>query len=148
MALRDYPSTQDAPQSALQSLLQLSTPIRQRLAALDAAREARISQLHRAASLRWESRGRLARQRMIDGSLDITAYRGEIAATDAARVIEEADVPPTVDRALLQEKALIVAQEACARHFDSAIVELERQHAAWTPTTVQQADGGNDDDTI
>jgi len=148
VALRDYPANQDAPQSALESLLQPSTPIRQRLAALDAAREARIEQLHRAASLRWESRGRLARQCMIDGSLDITAYRGEIAAADAARVIEEADVPPVVDRALLDEKGLIVAQEAFARYFDAAIVELERQHDAWTPAAVDQADGGNDDDTI
>ncbi len=146
MALRDYPSTQDAPQSALQALLQPSTPIRQRLAALDAAREARISQLHRAASLWWESRGRLARQRMIDGSADIGAYRQEVADAEAARQREELDVPPAVDRAVLQEKALIVAQEAAARFYDAAIVELERQHAAWTPTTVQQAEGGSDGD--
>jgi len=146
VAIRDYPANQTAPQNPLQGLLQPSTPIRQRLAALDAAREERISQLHRAASLRWESRCRLARQRMIDGSLDIAAYRGEIAAAEAARVIEEADVPPLVDRALLQEKGLIVAQEAFARYFDATIVELERQHAAWTPATVEQADGGSDDD--
>ncbi len=92
--------------------------------------------------------GRLARQRMIDGSLDITAYRGEIAAADAARVIEEAYVPPAVDRALLQEKAMVVAQEAAARFYAAAIVELERQHSAWTPAAVDRADGGNDDDTM
>jgi len=146
VALRDYPSTQDAPQSALQALLQPSTPIRQRLAALDDAREARISQLHRAASLRWESRGRLARQRMIDGSADIGAYRQEVADAEVARQREELDVPPAVDRAVLQERALIVAQEAASRFYDAAIVDLERQHAAWTPTTVQQADGGSDDE--
>ncbi len=148
MAVHDYQTHYSAPQSALESLLQPSTPVRQRLAALDSAREARIVQLHRAASLRWESRGRLARQRMIDGSLDITAYRGEIAAADAARVIEEADVPPVVDRALLQEKAMVVAQEAAARFYDAVVVDLERQHSAWTPASLEQADGGNDDDTI
>ncbi len=148
MAVHDYQPHYSAPQSALESLLQPSTPIRQRLAALDAARDARVEQLHRAASLRWESRGRLARQRMIDGSLDITAYRGEIAAADAARVIEEADVPPVVDRALLQEKAMVVAQEAAARWYDQAIVRLEQQHSAWTPASLELVDGGNDDDTM
>ncbi len=148
MAIRDYPSTQDAPQSALQALLQPSSPIRQRLAALDAAREARISQLHRAASLRWESRGRLARQRLIDGSADIGAYRQEIAEAEAARQREEQDVPPAVDRSALHEKALVVAQEAASRFYDAAIVDLERQHAAWTPASVERADGGTDDDAI
>lgn len=148
MALRDYPSTQDAPQSALQALLQPSTPIRQRLAALDDAREGRISQLHRAASLRWESRGRLARQRMIDGSLDIMAYRGEIAAAEAARQLEELDVPPVVDRAALQERAYAVAKEAVAQFYDSVIVTMEQQQSAWTPASVEQAEGGSDDDTI
>lgn len=148
MALRDYPSTQDAPQNPLQSLLQPSSPIRQRLAALDAAREARISQLHRAASLRWESRGRLARQRMIDGSADIGAYRQEVAAAEAARQREELDVPPAVDRAVLQERAYAVAKEAVAQFYDSVIVTMEQQQSAWTPASVEQADGGNDDDTI
>ncbi len=146
MALRDYPSTQDAPQNLLQSLLQPATPIRQRLAALDASRDARIVQLHRAASLRWESRGRLARQRMIDGSADIGAYRQEVADAEAARQREELDVPPAVDRAVLQERAYAVAKEAASRFYDAAIVDLERQHAAWTPATVEQADGGSDDE--
>ncbi len=146
MALRDYPSTQDAPQSALQSLLQPSLPIRQRLAALDAAREARISQLHRAASLRWESRGCLARQRLIDGSADIGAYRQEIAEAEAARQREEQDGPPVVDRAALQEQAIAVAQEAVARWYDQAIVRLEQQHSAWTPVSVELAEGRNDDE--
>ncbi len=148
MAIRDYPSTQDAPQSALQVLLQPASPIRQRLAALETAREGRISQLHRAASLRWESRGRLARQRMIDGSADIATYRQEVADAEVARQHEELDVPPAVDRAVLQEKALIVAQEAAARFYDAAIVELERQHAAWTPAVVEQAEGGSDNDAV
>jgi len=146
VALRDYPSTQDAPQNLLQSLLQPATPIRQRLAALDASRDARIVQLHRAASLRWESRGRLARQRMIDGSADIGAYRQEVADAEAARQREELDVPPAVDRAVLQERAYAVAKEAASRFYDAAIVDLERQHAAWTPATVEQADGGSDDE--
>jgi len=146
VALRDYPSTQDAPQNPLQSLLQPSTPIRQRLAVLDAGREQRISQLHRAASLRWESRGRLARQRMIDGSADIGAYRQEVADAEAVRQREEQDIPPAVDRAVLQERALIVAQEAASRFYDAAIVDLERQHAAWVPASVQQPEGGNDCD--
>jgi len=124
MALRDYPSAQGAPQNPLQSLLQPSSPIRQRLAALDAAREVRISQLHRAASLRWESRGRLARQR------------------------EERDVPPVVDRAALQERAYAVAMEAVARFYDRAIVEIEQHQSAWTPATVEQIAGGNDDDAV
>jgi len=148
MAVHDYQTNHSAPQSALESLLQPSTPIRQRLAALDAAREARVVQLHRAASLRWESRGRLARQRMIDGSLDITAYRGEIAAGDAARVIEEAEVPPVVDRATLQERAYAVAMEAVARFYDGAIVTLEQQHSVWTPMALEQVGGGIDDDAI
>jgi len=146
MALRDYPSTQDAPQSALQSLLQPSLPIRQRLAALDDARSTSISQLQRAASLRWESRGRLARQRLIDGSADIGAYRQEVAAAQAARQLEERDVPPAVDHSALHEKALVVAQEAASRFYDAAVVDLERQHAAWTPATLDQADGGGSDD--
>ncbi len=146
MAVHDYQTHQPAPQNALESLLQPSTPIRQRLAALDSAREARIVQLHRAASLRWESRGRLARQRMIDGSLDIGAYRREVAEAEAARQREEQDGPPVVDRAALQEQAIAVAQEAVARWYDQAIVRLEQQHSAWTPVSVELAEGRNDDE--
>ncbi len=148
MAIRDYPSTQDAPQSALQALLQPSSPIRQRLAALDAARDARISQLHRAASLRWESRGRLARQHLIDGSVDIQHYRQEVLDAEMARVIEEADVPPAVDRATLHEKAMVVAQEAVGRYYDRAVDEVEQQQSAWTPATVEHFTGGRDDDAV
>jgi hypothetical protein len=145
MAAHDYAPAQPAPQSALQSLLQPPMPIRQRLAALDASRETRISQLHRAASLRWESRGRLARQRLIDGSLDIHGYRREVADADAARASEELDVPPQVDRAALQERAYAVAQEAVARFYDEAIVRLEQVYTSWTPATLEQAEGGDTD---
>ncbi len=148
MALRDYPSAQGTPQNPLQSLLQPSSPIRQRLAALDAAREVRISQLHRAASLRWESRGRLARQQFIDGTVDIGAYRREIADAEEARQREERDVPPAVDRSALHEKAMVVAQEAAARYYDRAIVEIEQHQGAWTPATVEQLAGGRDDDAV
>lgn len=146
MAIRDYPTTQDAPHNPLQALLQPPTPIRQRLAVLDAGREQRISQLHRAASLRWESRGRLARQRLIDGSLDIHGYRQEVAGAQAAREVEEQDVPPALDRAALEERAYAVAMEAVGAFYDRAIIGLEHAYAVWTPASVEQADGGDDDD--
>jgi len=146
VAIRDYPANQTAPQNPLQSLLQPSTPIRQRLAALDAAREARIVELHHAASLRWESRCRLARQHLIDGSVDIQHYRQEIADAEAARQREEQDVPPAVDRAALNEKALAMAQEAASRSHDADLSAFEKEQATWVPATIEQADGGDDDD--
>ena len=144
MAMHDYQTSQPAPQNALESLLQPPIPVLRRLAALDAAREARIAQLHRAASLRWESRGRLARQQLIDGSLDIHGYRREVADAQAAREVAERDVPPAVDRTALQERAYAVAQEAVHAFYDRANIGLEGAYQAWTPSTVEQAEGGND----
>ncbi len=145
MAIHDYPTRQNAPRGQLQSLLEPPTPVRVRLEALDDAREQRIAHLHRAVSLRWESRGRLARQHLIDGAVDIGAYRQEIAAADRAREVEEADVPPAVDRSALHEHALAVARQAVAGYYDQAIVAVERVYAAWTPAAIEQAEGGHDD---
>lgn len=82
---------------------------------------------------------------MIDGSLDIHGYRQEIAAADTARTNEEQDVPPTVDLSVLQEQAYVIAQEAVAVYFDHATSAAERTYAAWTPATLEQAEGGTDD---
>lgn len=146
MAVRDYPTTQTAPQSALQALLAPPAPVRARLDTLDQARAQRISQVHHAAELRHETRCRTARQHLIDGDVDLAAYREEIAGAGEALDTEQGDVPPTVSRADLQDRALAVAAEATARFYDQAIVALEQQHAAWTPQTVEQTEGGNDDE--
>lgn len=90
----------------------------------------------------------MARQHLIDGSVDIQHYRQEVLDAETARVIEEADVPPAVDRAALYEKSMVVAQEAAARFYDRAIVGLEEQQSAWTPATLEQLAGDSDDDAV
>jgi hypothetical protein len=144
--VQDYPTTQTTPQSALQALLQPPTPVRARLDALDQARARRSAKLRQAAELRHEARCRLARQHLINGDVDLARYREEVAASDAALDTEQRDVPPPVIRGDLEDRALAVAAEATARFYDQAIVALEQQAAAWTPATVEQAEGGSDDE--
>lgn len=137
----EYPRTQDAPQSALQSLLRPTRAQEARMVALDQQRAQRIAQVAQAAELRHEARGRLARRRFAVGVVDHAVYRGEVTAADEALAAEKRDVPPAGNREALIEHGYAVAAEAFVSDLDRALDAWERQAAAWAPAAVGQAAG-------
>jgi len=141
--LQGYPTTLNTPQNALQALLQPSRAQQARLDALDQVRVQRMARAAQAAELRHEARMRLARQRLIDGVVELAAYRDEVAAADKAMWDEQSDVPLAINRADLQDEAHAIAAAAKDAFYDKRIAALEKQAAAWTPAAVHQAAGGD-----
>jgi len=146
--VEDYPVFTKNPQDALDALLGPSVSQEARLAALEQEQAQRVAQLHHAADLRHEGRVRLARQRLIDGVVDIAGCRQESAAADAALAVERRDVPPETSRVDLRDGTYAVTALAGYAFRDEWITAREKEAAAWTQATVtiEQPDGGIDDD--
>ncbi len=140
--VQEHHRTQNAPQSALQSLLRPTRAQEARIDALDQQRAQRIAQVAQAAEVRHEGRLQLARRRFADGVVDHAVYRGEVTAADEALGAEKRDVPPADNREALIEHGYAVAAEAFVSDMDRALDVREKQAAAWTPAAVEQAAGG------
>jgi len=139
--VQEYQTTHSAPQSALQSLLRPTRAQEARMGAFELVRSRQVAGLHHAAELRHETRVRLARQHLINGDVDLTGYRTEIAAAGEALDNEKRDVPPSGGREVLIEHGYAVAVEAFVSDIDRALDVREKQAAAWTPAAVEQAAG-------
>ncbi len=144
--VEDYPVFTKNPQSALHDLLDPSPSQEARLDAVDQERTQRVAQLLHAADLRHERRANLARQRYYDGFVDIVGCRQEITAADAALAVERRDVPPETSRVDLRDGTYAVTALAGDAFRDKWITSREKEAAAWTQATIEQADGGSDDD--
>jgi len=144
--VEDYPVFTKNPQSALHDLLDPSLANQSRLDALEQEWTQRVAQQLHAAELRHEGRVRLARQHLIDGSVDIVGCRAEKAAADAALAIERRDVPPKASRVDLEDETHAVLAETKDALHDKRITAWEKQAAAWATGTIEQADGGGDND--
>jgi len=144
--VEDYPVFTKDPESALHDLLDPSVSQEARLNALDQEWMQRVAQLQHAAELRHERRVHLARQHLIDGFVDIVGCRQEIAVADAALAVERRDVPPKASRVDLEDETHAVGALATDAFRDKKIALWEKQAAAWAPATIEQADGGSDDD--
>jgi len=144
--VEDSPVFTKDPESALHDLLDPSVSQEARLNALDQEWTQRVAQLQHAADLRHERRANLARQRFSDGYVDIVGCRQEITAADAALVVERRDVPPKTSRVDLRDGTYAVTALAGDAFRDKWITSREKEAAAWTQATIEQADGGSDDD--
>jgi len=146
--VEDYPVFTKDPQKALHVLLDPSPSQEARLDALEQKQAQRVAQLLHAADLRHERRANLARQRNYDGVVDIVGCRQEIAAADAALAVERRDVPPKASRVDLRDETYTATALAGTAFRDKWITAREEEAAAWTQATgtIEQADGGSDDD--
>lgn len=148
VSVEDYSAFTKDPQKALDGLLEPSPSQEERLNALEQEQARRVAQLRHAAALRHERRVNLARQRNYDGVVDIVGHRQEIAAADAALVVERRDVPPEISRGALRDETYTATALAGTAFCDMWIAAREEEAAVWTPATATrgQADGGSDDE--